>query len=1263
MKKFLSILLAVMMVLSTVSFAAPSLAGSVDTAAEVPAVDYVPEEVYEETAELAATAGDKSSYGTLVYSIDFERDDFDVSAFSTAYAKLEGNATAAYLNPDFAFGNVTAFSSDDTSGFSNASLVTEGDNTYITGEVITGYDGFFRMTKYNQAWPTGYYTFSVDVKAAVGQVSTFAQQCNDTNIALTTLSAFNTSNGDWQTVVNQTTNVVNGADMYAFFVTPNNAADGTIAYDNWEVYYRPATVTLTIEGNEYEVSTDAPVSASTLASYVTAPTGYILSGLSLTEGGDLLTGDNYFFEDTTLYPTFEKDPYMSDVYGKALFVVDFENEAAQTWWGHSEYDNSSCSYGAQVWSVATYYDSRFDNQNFRVRFITNEGTHGNQGVATDASGNHYNKGTTLVQWPNLTTSNWGNVTGEPGVYTYVFKRMVSGASSVSSASPAGYTIVDGYDGVQGVWDTVVVQKQLDAAGNIPDGNIQNFTLAAADINVAEIAYDDLYLYYKPLTADVTLVYGGEEYVAEDVSTGGVSADTILAAAGLEIPYGKKAVLSATQGGESVGNVINLVMDSTYYVSFVDDDSISEYGKRLFLVDFENMTVGSVLDDQKVISTYTDNFNGDWSHLTINWEVGTNTIAEDDDGNKFVKGQQGWAQVRINNANYATAPEGYYTMALSVMNFGDDSKSLSTKDQNSGTSATWVKAGSVTGTSDNYSIVNGEWNDVASQLDYAGKDFTIYHTAAMTTDVGFDNVALYYRPASVNLTVVDTDGTETVYENCDSVVDIDTLLADVTAPFGYKAALSVEKNGEPITGTINLVSDAKLYVVLTEDETVSMEYGEALFIIDFENEAAQQWNGCTQEVDNSVDGNGAQVYQVASYYDERFEGKNFRVRFVANEKPWYDQKTVVDANGNHYTSGSNTTKWPQVAQTNWGNVEGKAGYYTYMFDVMSSVAATMTKGSSFDDMPDGFCGEANVWDTVVVTYTMAEDGVLLAPAGGTWANFSFSDLNVATISFDNAKMYWKPFTATVDLLANGAVAATKTKVSTSGVLVSDLVDGVKVKGYAVTGVKLGTETYGLEDTIKVPCDCQLELALEEQDINPATPTTNEEKSMRIDDPTGIRFKAELTKADMTDTTEYGWIVTREKLLTDAGIAAADFTLDSNVKMSRGWNYGNGTETAKIFEQDDEFAWFTAILYFSATEDDGLPSVDKIAGKLVARPFVKNGDEYLYGEPTAPTSMFEIALAIYNDEDKYNELNGNAQVYIEDLLIKADADANDVPDILE
>ena len=65
MKKFLSILLAVMMVLSTVSFAAPSLAGTADTAAEVP----VAEVPAEESADLAAEVTDE--FGTLIAEINF----------------------------------------------------------------------------------------------------------------------------------------------------------------------------------------------------------------------------------------------------------------------------------------------------------------------------------------------------------------------------------------------------------------------------------------------------------------------------------------------------------------------------------------------------------------------------------------------------------------------------------------------------------------------------------------------------------------------------------------------------------------------------------------------------------------------------------------------------------------------------------------------------------------------------------------------------------------------------------------------------------------------------------------------------------------------------------------------------------------------------------------------------------------------------------------------------------------------------------------
>jgi len=1244
MKKFLSILLAVMMVLSTVSFAAPSLAGSSETAVETPVVEYVPEAV-EDVAVLAAELGDRSAYGKTVFLIDFEKE---------GLVGWDGRHGLDMTSNPGAGENVARIASEYDSSISedinfrwssliheaspcNDRVVSDGGNSYLTGTASSKWPQWRVLNWTPWDAPTytmgdGIYTYALDLK-----IDVVNDNLNPVDATGATVVDAWGATTDWDTFA-YSYELKDGAALPkqagAYFTFDD--AGATICVDNVALYYRPATVTLTIDGNEYEVSTSEPVTAASLASKVKAPTGYVLSGLSLTEGGEAFT-EKYFFEDTVLYPTYKVDDTIDVRYGKKIASFSF-NDASKF---STELCNDSYSQFS-VANVADYYDA---SHNLAVLQYYVPYT----GVPSYTNG--YSQ-SSITAWGSINLVTHSGYTYNEGIYTIAFDLATSATTGFAiTQSSSAFTVLDGYSFTDSnTFDHVVIQVAKDHLAGKNNLQLQ-FSQAQSVLKV-----DNLEVFYRPNTVDVTLVYNGEEYVAEDIATTGVSADTILIAAGLEIPYGKKAVLSATNGGESVGNTINLVMDSTYYVSFVDDDSISEFGKRLFLIDFEDFEAGYILPDQVAVTQSTDNYNGDWAHLTINYEVGdAKGVVYEEDGNKIVKGTQGWAQIRINNANYATAPEGYYTMALKVKNYGEDEKFLSTKDQNENVTATWVKGGSVVGTKDNYPIVNGEWNEVASQLDYASQDFTIYHTAAMTTDVAFDDIALYYRPASVNLTVVDVDGEETVYENCDSVVDIDTLLADVTAPFGYKAALSIEKDGEPITGSINLVSDAKLYVVLVEDKTVSMEYGEALVIIDFEREDMQGWAGTTQDIANTIVGNGAYVSETASYYDSRFENKNYRVRFVINESEVTDQKTVVDANGNHYTTGTNTTQWPQVGQLNYGNVEGKAGYYTYVFDtkVDGTLPSGFAKGASLTTLVDGFCNTLGVWDTVVLEYEQTADGTMLHCSGGTVANFSFDAVGVATVSYDNFYLYYKPYTAKVELTANGAVVATKENVSTAGVLVSTLVDGVKVSGYTVTGVKLGTTTYGLEDTVKVPCDCQLELALEEQAFNPATPTTGAEKSIRASgDPSGIRFKASLTKNDMADTTEYGWIVTREELLNNAGIAAADFTLESSVKMSKGWNYGNGTDVAKIFEQDDEYAWFTAVLYFSATEDDGLPSADKLAGKLVARPFVKNGGEYLYGEPTAPASMYDVAYAIWADCEAWDALDGYAQTYLDDLMIKVE-----------
>ena len=440
---------------------------------------------------------------------------------------------------------------------------------------------------------------------------------------------------------------------------------------------------------------------------------------------------------------------------------------------------------------------------------------------------------------------------------------------------------------------------------------------------------------------------------------------------------------------------------------------------------------------------------------------------------------------------------------------------------------------------------------------------------------------------------------------------------------------------------------------------------------------QGWWGHTQEIENINCASGAWVHTIASEYDERFSAnvtQNFRVRFLINEGTHVDQATKVE-DGNHFTEGTTQTQWPQITVVNWGNndeqkVWGEAGTYTYVFDTrITGAVGSIGHGTGSFTAVDGFDGVQGVWDTIAVQTTLSDRGLI--PTGNPIFNYSLDAADKATntkIAFDNMRLYYKPLTATVDVVANGEVVKTVTNVSTeTGVTVAKLVEDVKLKGYKITGASFGGNTYTEEDTIIVPCDCSVELVLEVQDIDPATPeTASDETSVRTGDVSGIRFMAKLSKSELERATAYGWIVTRESLLTDAGITSANFTKDSNVKKSMGYNYGSGTEVAKIFASDDTSISFTAVLYFANVDADNLPSVEKLADKLVARPFAVVDGEYLYGDPTTPASIFDIAYNFYvNNSDDMGDWNGDVSAeladYCTNVILKCDDDLDGVPNL--
>ena len=143
---------------------------------------------------------------------------------------------------------------------------------------------------------------------------------------------------------------------------------------------------------------------------------------------------------------------------------------------------------------------------------------------------------------------------------------------------------------------------------------------------------------------------------------------------------------------------------------------------------------------------------------------------------------------------------------------------------------------------------------------------------------------------------------------------------------------------------------------------------------------------------------------------------------------------------------------------------------------------------------------------------------------------------------------------------------------------------------------------------------------------------DENSIRVNSPAGIRFKSSVSKLTREEATltEYGFIVTRKAILDAKGVNGADFTMENEAMKDadeKGVSYGmeNGKKVDRIFESDSVNTFFTAAVY-------NIPA-DKYDDVIVVRPFVKIGEEIIYGEPMA-ASILEVANRIASSEDYEN-----------------------------
>ncbi len=331
MKKFLSILLAVMMVLSTVSFAAPSLAGTVDSAVEMPVLEEVAPE--EAAADLAADTVDE--FGTLLAEVNFNSAtpgaiDFGSGLLASA---LGGSVTSA-SNTDLASFKVTNGSGDNypalgavvkekTDGDKYVEFTTNAAGNKNLIQLYTGSNSKYFTTE------DGYLTVTFDAyygdSAANGQYFDVAfnrsQQAEAHDLGEVSTVA---ENGGWGKVIatfdeeiGLSGNGGNSATMlpsavnYAKIHTAGSVVEGeTFGIDNIRVYYRPKTVDVTIyvDGENDVVLNDYDtlgMDFDELAALLPDAGNNVLVGFSLEENGELLYTTK-FASDCTIYPVYEE---------------------------------------------------------------------------------------------------------------------------------------------------------------------------------------------------------------------------------------------------------------------------------------------------------------------------------------------------------------------------------------------------------------------------------------------------------------------------------------------------------------------------------------------------------------------------------------------------------------------------------------------------------------------------------------------------------------------------------------------------------------------------------------------------------------------------------------------------------------------------------------------------------------------------------------------------------------------------------------------
>ena len=1306
MKKFLSVLLAVMMVLSTVSFAVPSAVGTMDAAVEVP-VDTLFEEPAEEAVLAADLNEDVNTYGNMIFEINFN----NLTSIDSQKINLKD---AGWINPefDYTYGYLTEKATVSFSAWPTYSIKENAGNKYLELAGGTGYAVLLVESGTERGFQgeDGVYTLTADVYRpdAMPLTTRFtASSSEDTPIQ--DFSALN--DAGWGSIILQHDPSCYGNGGHA---TPMTSAsqvktikfhrnggtdDKTVGYDNIRLYYKPLTVDVTVkaDGNE---------------SVVTVPTTGFSAG-KLAEALDLdfyqvaekvVIGSKEYSANDTVYLTADCEAEVtigtlpegtySNESGLALFDIDFEKHEIGT---EIPSSNSDFNVGGYATAAAGGVMSH-DPSNWHI-----ESGHGLEGVTvmadpTDASNkvigitDYTNSGYPAIlvtTHSNGASARYGFIEDPDIVYTMEYdyydttadgialrfggKSSVSENEGFAKWNTLEDTCTESNNGrVASAWYKnygVYSAANLKRMGGVDE--ISFIKMHAASPENADLYWDNIKLYYKPTTTTVTVATPAgaevENAVLENVSTTGVKVSDLLDEAGFEYDdflYAFKDTVAF--GGKTT---VHIVLEEKDLTGWLDETK----GLLLFDLDFEDAKAAEVITASTGSKDYLLNsFNAKvnpYVEGTDKWALslsGMNGIGIEDGALKIQwDGKGKWPQILIGISNNSSGLSlmgengSYYVHAEYKILDSVDSNLASIAVQSNG-----FKDGVHQGPNGVLPMGNDYY---ASRNDLVANSwFTIEGGSKSTwtndTD-GLDNDDIS------KITTVFTYGATTGTPGGVYLMDNIKLYwkpakANLTVYGGSNANYeTVTLKGVPTTSTI--------------DEVIAMlpgsEYGKITGLADMDGNKLTDLGLVTSKSvvaiwtpwvvleggqEFPVDEKGCTKTQWSGAYGDTAEVGNGGGD-VTGAVSWMWGNGWYSENGNMYRVQDTVA----IGENN-GSIGTSAEWSTPAVHgheqnglIRDQINTNLPAGNDaeyvlikyrYTNLPDLADVVANDPNPEGKKYSLSANGEEL----------TYYDRNGDTKVFDMSPAYGAKYyiqRQTGSYSYGGGEEFHKDELFVEGEWLYDFLPFLEVMN--TDGVKqVLIQRYNLFDQMVTEYDYVrfVKLGEEEEVVLPEIPvepgaveapkSLEENTAMRLEEgkENGIRFQASVTSDTNNDATTIGWVIVSYDNFMAGGTQSYDNLTVETEKSKIGYQRLDGTDLANFFDTSDDEALVMAAVL------KGIPE-DNYASYILMRPFVKVEDAYYYGEATS-TCLYDLAAAIYYDDpDAYDALTEEQQLYVEDVVL--------------